>query len=134
MNALAGRRLLVADDSADNTAMVQMCLEALGALVEVAADGNAALAALARQRPDVVLLDLGLGGGMDGYQVLERMRATPATATVPVLAFTASVTSGDRERVLKAGFDGFVAKPVELPALVGELGRAMAGARKSSGF
>ncbi|HKY51345.1 MAG TPA: response regulator, partial [Candidatus Limnocylindria bacterium] len=69
---------------------------------------------LARSRaPKLVLMDIQLPG-MDGVSALEQLRADPATAGIPVVAMTASVMKEDRERFDKAGFDGFITKPIEV--------------------
>jgi two-component system cell cycle response regulator DivK len=69
---------------------------------------------LARSRaPHLVLMDIQLPG-MDGVSALQRLRADPATARIPVVAMTASVMKEDRERFDKAGFDGFITKPIDV--------------------
>ena len=66
---------------------------------------------MSRRVPDVVLLDVSLPG-MDGLEVLARMRSDPVLHDVPVIAVTAHAMAGDRERYLAAGFDGYVPKPI----------------------
>jgi two-component system cell cycle response regulator DivK len=70
----------------------------------------------ASERPHLVLMDLQLPG-MDGMEALRRLRSAPETATVPVVAVTALAMKDDRERVLEAGFDGYLEKPISVRAL-----------------
>ena len=100
----------VVEDNADNRLLIQALLGDLYELREYAT-GHHALAGFERSLPDVVLLDISLVG-MDGVEVLERMRADPQMRHLPVIALTAHAMSGDRERYLAAGFDGYVAKPI----------------------
>jgi two-component system, cell cycle response regulator DivK len=100
----------VVEDNADNRLLIQALLGDLYELREYAT-GHHALVGFERSLPDVVLLDISLVG-MDGVEVLERMRADPRMRHLPVIALTAHAMSGDRERYLAAGFDGYVAKPI----------------------
>ena len=101
------------EDNADNRLVVQLLLS-LRYDVRDYESGPAALAALAAagaRRPDVVLTDIDMPG-MDGLEVLRRIRATPSLATLPVVALTAHAMHGQREQLLAAGFDGYVSKPI----------------------
>jgi CheY-like chemotaxis protein len=103
------------EDNADNRLVVQMLLS-LRYDVRDYESGPAALAALAAaaagaRRPDVVLTDIDMPG-MDGLEVLRRIRAMPSLATLPVVALTAHAMRGQREQLLAAGFDGYVSKPI----------------------
>lgn len=104
------KRLAVVEDNPDNRLLVQAMLEDQYALDEYA-DGPSALEGLARNPPDLVLLDISLPG-MDGNEVLRRIRSQAALAKLPVIALTAHAMAGDREKFLAAGFDGYVTKPI----------------------
>jgi len=78
-------------------------------------DGFAALDGFAERRPVVVLLDISLPG-MDGPEVLRRMRAEEGTSSIPTIALTAHAMAGNREELLELGFDDYVAKPILDPA------------------
>jgi len=104
------KRIAVIEDNADNRLLVGAILEDLYLLDEYAS-GPEALAGLARDRPDLVLLDISLPE-MDGMEVLRRLRADPALASLPVLALTAHAMRGERERFLACGFNGYVSKPI----------------------
>ncbi|MBX3472189.1 MAG: response regulator [Planctomycetes bacterium] len=103
------RRVLIADDNEHNREYARQVLTDCWA-VSTAADGLEALALVTRERPDLVLLDLSMPG-LNGWEVARRLKADPATAAIPLVACTAHAMSGDRERALATGFDGYLAKP-----------------------
>ncbi len=103
-------RLAVVEDNADNRLLLKAILGDQYELTEYE-NGTVALAGLAKSRPDVVLLDISLPG-MDGNEILKRIRADAALATIPVIALTAHAMSGDREKFLAAGFNDYVTKPI----------------------
>ena len=102
--------LAVVEDNADNRLLLQAILGGTYDLVEYE-NGPEALAGMAQSRPALVLLDISLPG-MDGTEILRRIRADERLATLPVIALTAHAMSGDRERYLAAGFDDYVTKPI----------------------
>jgi putative two-component system response regulator len=103
-------RIAVVEDNPDNRLLLDALL---GDDYEIAEyeDGPSALAGIAAAPPRLVLLDISLPG-MDGVEVLKRLRAQPASQTVPVIALTAHAMSGDRDRYLGFGFDDYVTKPI----------------------
>jgi two-component system, cell cycle response regulator DivK len=104
------KTIAVVEDNADNRLLLRSLLGEDYRLIEYK-DGAEALAGLRDDRPDLVLLDISLPG-MDGEEVLARMRADPSLRDLPVIALTAHAMAGDRERLLGAGFDDYVAKPI----------------------
>ena len=102
--------IAVVEDNADNRLLLQAILGDRYGLVEYE-NGTDALAGLAGARPDLVLLDISLPG-MDGVEILKRMRAEATLADVPVIALTAHAMSGDREKYLGLGFNDYVTKPI----------------------
>jgi CheY-like chemotaxis protein len=113
-------RILIAEDHEANLALAEYLLRAAGHETQAAADGAEAVR-LARQcPPDLILCDLQMPG-LDGYAVLQQLRDDPALRGVPVLAFTASSTGGDRAQVAAAGFDGYVSKPIEPRRFVAQI-------------
>jgi two-component system, cell cycle response regulator DivK len=102
--------IAVVEDNADNRLLMEAIL---GDTYELRtyATGHHALAGFDRALPDLVLLDISLVG-MDGLEVLARMRADPRMAHLPVVALTANAMAGDRERFLAAGFDDYITKPI----------------------
>jgi CheY-like chemotaxis protein len=104
------RTVAVIEDNADNRLLLQAILGDQYQLVEYE-NGADALAGLARARPDLVLLDISLPG-MDGTEILRRIRGDTGLKALPVIALTAHAMAGDRERYLSAGFDDYVTKPI----------------------
>jgi CheY-like chemotaxis protein len=103
-------RIAVVEDNPDNRLLLGALLTDNYDLDEYE-DGAAALAGIAAARPALVLLDISLPG-MDGPEVLRRLRARPELAAIPVIALTAHAMSGDRQKYLGLGFDGYVTKPI----------------------
>jgi CheY-like chemotaxis protein len=109
---MAIARVLLIEDNAANMDLARYLLEAHGFTCHEARDGETGVQAARERRPDLVLCDLRLPG-MDGFAVLRELRADAAMAGVPVVALTAFAMVGDRDRVLSAGFDGYLAKPLD---------------------
>jgi CheY-like chemotaxis protein len=107
---MAKKKIAVVEDNPDNRLLVQVILEPFYEVVEYE-NGFAAVEGLPQSKPDLVLLDVSLPG-MDGTEVLRRLRDDVSLRTLPVIALTAHAMSGDRERYLAAGFDDYVAKPI----------------------
>jgi CheY-like chemotaxis protein len=115
--AAAPGTVLVVEDNAVNRRLAVAMLKKLGCRADVAKDGREALAALDRGDYGMVLMDCQMPE-MDGFEATRRIRARPgAPGRIPVVALTANAMDGDRERCLEAGMDGYLAKPLELPAL-----------------
>ncbi|MBN4072011.1 response regulator [bacterium AH-315-F18] len=104
------KTLTVVEDNLDNLLLVRALLGKEYRLLTYE-DGRAALEGLNEERPDLVLLDISLPG-MDGNEVLKRIRANAALADLPVIALTAHAMNGDRDRFLSAGFDDYLTKPI----------------------
>ncbi|WP_176045365.1 ATP-binding protein [Burkholderia sp. BCC1644] len=115
--ALDGQRVLVVDDDATSRASLAAALETMGAQVSTAQSGHDALDAVERHLPSVVLSDLAMPDG-DGFWLLDRIRHLPGgSGHLPVVAVTAHAGKADRHRVLAAGFDAYLCKPVDMPTL-----------------
>jgi CheY-like chemotaxis protein len=117
----------VEDDDANRTILGEF-LRSRGYEVDEAASGAEALVRAAAGSPDLVVLDIQLPG-MDGFEVLARLRAGGGPVP-PVLALTALAMSGDRERILDAGADAYLAKPAPLAALDVEIERLLLQSRR----
>jgi two-component system cell cycle response regulator len=113
-------RILIIEDNPANVELMAFLLTAYGHVPVAAPDGPRGLAAARAERPDLVACDVNLPG-MDGFAVLAALKAEPLLAGVPVLAVTALAMAGDREKVLAAGFDGYISKPIEPESFVAEL-------------
>lgn len=110
-------KVLVVDDIATNRLVARAHLTLLGAETEEAASGEEAIAALSRNLPDLVFLDMNMPG-LDGTATLRRIRTLPSRAArLPVIAMTADATEAHRSRYLAAGLDGYLAKPLTPEAL-----------------
>lgn len=113
-------RILVIEDNEANLALVQYLLASAGHLVLLARDGVDGVQAARMAHPDLVVCDLQMPR-LDGYGVLQVLRADPATRHIPVVAVTAFSMPDDRERVTLAGFDGYLTKPVEPERFIGQI-------------
>lgn len=114
------RRILVIEDNAMNLALMTYVLEAFGCTVLSAPDGLRGMAVIREARPDLVLCDIQMPL-MDGYAVAREMKQDRATAAIPLIAVTASAMLGDRERMIEAGFDGYLSKPIDPATLMNDL-------------
>jgi PAS domain S-box-containing protein len=117
---IPSRRILVVDDNVDSAATLGMLLKYLGADVHVAHDGVAALDAVEKYRPNVVLLDIGMPG-MDGLEVARRIRERDEFSAITLIALTGWGQEDDRQRTREAGFDHHLVKPADIAALQGLL-------------
>lgn len=128
-DSLEGMDVLVVDDEADARDMLERILQECGATVRAAASAEEALRQVASARPDVMVSDIGMPG-MDGIQLIQRLRAQALEADerIPAIALTAFARAEDRQRVLEAGFDDHLAKPLEPHALITRIA-ALAAAR-----
>ena len=104
-------RVLVIEDNPANLELMTYLLRAYKYETLSAVDGEEGLAAAQRERPQVVICDIQLPR-MDGFEVVRRLKADEATRGIPVVAVTAFAMVGDRDRVLGAGFDGYIGKPI----------------------
>ncbi len=104
--------ILIIEDNAANLELMRYLLVAAGHTVLTAGDGQAGLALAIEAAPDVILCDLQMPV-MDGYTFAARIREVVSLAATPLIAVTASAMRGDRQRVLEAGFDGYLTKPLE---------------------
>lgn len=113
-------RILVIEDNPANMELMVYLLNAYGHQAMTAIDGLNGLAIARRERPDLVLCDVHLPG-LNGYGVIAILKSEPTLASIPVIAVTALAMTGDRERLLNAGFDGYISKPVEPERFVGAI-------------
>jgi len=110
-------KILLIEDNRPNREMISRRLVRHGYQVITAVDGLEGIEMVRTTQPDLVLLDMGLPG-LDGWQVAERIRANPETGSLPVIALTAHVIVGDRERALASGCDDYEPKPVDFDRLL----------------
>lgn len=114
---MAGEQVLVVEDNRTSMKLFRDVLLATGYRPLEATTGRRAVELAAEAGPALVLMDIQLPD-LDGITALGRLRADERTASIPVLALTAQAMDGDRERLLAAGFDGYVSKPVNVAELL----------------
>jgi CheY-like chemotaxis protein len=116
--------VLIAEDNATNRELLRELLSMRGHVVIEACNGQEALDMVEQTQPDILLLDIGMPV-LDGFGVIRKIRENPRLATLPVLAVTAYAMQGDREKIMKSGFSGYLSKPVDARSLAQELERLL---------
>lgn len=109
-------RILYVEDNLENRILIKRVLEAEGYVVDEAPDGLTSIDMAVTNPPDLILMDINLPD-IDGYEATTRLRKAAKTAHVPIVALTANVMQGDRERSLEAGCDGYISKPIDVDHL-----------------
>jgi two-component system, cell cycle response regulator DivK len=113
-------RILYVEDNEDNIYMLRGRLERKGIEVVVARDGQEGIAAALREHPDLILMDLSLPV-IDGWEAARRLKSSPDTRAIPIIALSAHAMTGDREKALAAGCDDYDTKPVDLASLMAKI-------------
>jgi len=121
-------RILIVEDSPDNMKLFRTILGLKGHEVTGLSGGEGLLEAIEQGSPDLVLMDIQLPG-KDGFMLLQEIRESPLAA-VRVIALTAHAMTGDRERALDAGFDGYITKPIDIRTFPTQVQRALQGERE----
>jgi len=120
-------RILIVEDSPDNMKLFRTILGLKGHEVTGLSGGEGLLDAIESGSPDLVLMDIQLPG-KDGFMLLQEIRQS-SFAAVRVIALTAHAMTGDRERALDAGFDGYITKPIDIRNFPSQVQRALQGER-----
>ena len=110
-------KILLVEDNEMNRDMLSRRLQRKGYEVVMATDGEQAVAMSVSESPALILMDMSLPV-FDGWEATRRIKATPETKTIPVIALTAHAMSGDREKSMEAGCDDYDTKPIEFPRLI----------------
>jgi two-component system cell cycle response regulator DivK len=118
--------ILVVEDNERNLKLLRDVLEYAGYDVRVARTAEDGITLAVSEPPDLVLMDLQLPG-IDGMEALRRLRESPRTADIPVVAVTAQAMKQDRERALDAGFNGYLEKPISVRAFPDQVRRFLSG-------
>ena len=124
-------RILIVDDHATNLELTRFVLEADGLLVDAVSNARQALQHIRTAPPDLVLMDIQMPG-IDGLDLTRRLKADPATRPIVVVAFTAYAMKGDEARLLSAGCDGYLAKPINVALFANQV-RALLAAGVQTG-
>ena len=113
-------RILLVDDNDMSRDMLSRRLQRKGHDVLIAADGMQAILMAESEAPQLILLDMSLPV-IDGWEAARRLKASPTTASVPIIALTAHAMTGDRERALASGCDDYDTKPVDFAQLLAKI-------------
>lgn len=113
-------QVLIVDDKFDNLALAEAALRFHGATIRTAHSGIEGLKILETFEANLILLDLAMPE-MTGWEMFEKIREQPKLADVPVIALTAHAMQGDKERVLDAGFTGYIPKPFSVATIVSDI-------------
>ena len=116
--------ILYVEDNPDNRMLIRRVLGADGYTVHVAESATNAMTVLKTLHPDLILMDINMPE-MDGYTLTANIRSPPNMGTVPIVAVTANVLKGDRERSLEAGCDGYIQKPIDIDTISSQVERFM---------
>lgn len=119
--------ILIVEDNARNLKLVRDVLDYAGHRTLAAGAAEEGIELARAHRPDLILMDVQLPG-IDGVQALERLRSDPTTRDIGVVALTALAMKEDRDRLLAAGFDGYLAKPITVRDLPDQVGGFLEGA------
>jgi two-component system cell cycle response regulator DivK len=111
------RKILLVEDNEMNRDMLSRRLERKGYEVVIAVDGQAGIDLASSGNPDIILMDLSLPV-IDGWEATRRIKADPATQSIPVIALTAHAMAGDEQKALEAGCDDYDTKPIDLKRLL----------------
>jgi len=119
---MSGAVILYIEDNIDNRTLIRRILTSEGYQVMEAGNAHDGLATLKSMRPDLILMDINMPD-VDGYTLTAQIRAMQGFEGIPIVALTANVMRGDRERSLEAGCDGYIQKPIDIDLLPQQIER-----------
>lgn len=117
--------VLYIEDNPENRLLVRRVLQAEGYNVLEAGSAQQAMEIVLTSTPDLILMDINLPE-IDGYTLTSKLKSIPALGKIPIIALTANVMKGDRERTLEAGCDGYIQKPINVDMLPHQINRYLA--------
>lgn len=117
--------ILYVEDNPENRLLVRRILIADGYSLVEARNADEAVRVLNESHPDLILMDINMPG-VDGYTLTTQIKSMPGFERVPIIAITANVMRGDREKTLQAGCDGYIQKPIDIDQLTREIERFLA--------
>ena len=110
---MPARAILHVEDNFENRMLVRRLLQSGGFVVLEAGDAEKALEIIKEQVPDLILMDINMPD-IDGYTLTNQIKGMPGLSRVPIVAITANVMKGDREKTMRAGCDGYIEKPIDV--------------------
>lgn len=117
-----GEKILYIEDNPGNRMLVRRILLVEDFVIIEAEDGRTGIEAALRENPDLILMDMNLPE-VDGYELTKQIRAIPEIKHIPIIAMTANVMLGDKEKTLEAGCDGYIPKPIDVDELPRQIRR-----------
>ena len=120
------KTVLLVEDNEDNLVVYRTILEHVGYAVIEARDGEEGVSRAQSDRPDIILMDISIPK-MDGWEATERLKGADDTSEIPIIALTAHALEEDRAKAMRAGCDGYLAKPVEPRRVVQEVEKFIGG-------
>jgi len=124
------RKILIVEDNDDSRELVVKVLKNKGYQMIEAADGEIALEKAVAEKPDLILMDISIPK-MDGYEVTKKLKSLEEFSEIPIVALTAHAMKGDREKVIMAGFEGYISKPINVRELPEQVRSFLRGKRES---
>jgi two-component system cell cycle response regulator DivK len=118
-------KILIIEDTENNRVLLTRRLKPRGHEIVTAEDAERGLAMVPAERPELILMDVGLPG-MDGWNATRQLKADPASHQIPVIALTAHAMEGDRQRAVEAGCDDYETKPIDFQRLFEKIDRLLA--------
>ena len=125
-------RILLVEDNAANLELARYLLAAAGHEILLATNGAQGLDVARAERPDLIVSDLQMPV-MDGYAMIAELKRDPACSGIPVIALTAFSMPGDESRVMQAGFDGYLSKPIEPEQFTAQIADLLSSIRRAAG-
>ncbi len=123
-------KILIVEDNEDSRELVVKVLRNKGFDTVEAADGEEAIDKATKEKPELILLDISIPK-MDGYEVARRLKSLEEFSEIPIVALTAHAMKGDREKVIAAGFEGYISKPINVRELPDQVRSYLKGKRES---
>lgn len=117
-----GEKILYIEDNPGNRMLVRRILMVEDFIIVEAEDGSLGIEAALREKPDLILMDMNLPE-MDGYELTKKLRSISELDGIPIIAMTANVMLGDKEKTLEAGCDGYIPKPIDVDELPRQIRR-----------
>lgn len=117
-----GEKILYIEDNPGNRMLVRRILMVEDFVIVEAEDGSLGIEAALREKPDLILMDMNLPE-MDGYELTKKLRSISELDGIPIIAMTANVMLGDKEKTLEAGCDGYIPKPIDVDELPRQIRR-----------